>query len=82
MIAYGEENQLNPGRNVSIANNTFIDDLAIGKGILNKTTTALPYTNNKEWGPTPDTGPLTESGTLRLSSRPQLDTTPMTFIAG
>ncbi len=85
VIAYGEEGASNAGRNVSITGNTMVNDMAaanLPRGVLNRTTTALPYTNNSEWNMGSDAGPMAESGTLQLAAHPTLDTTKMQFSIG
>jgi len=80
IIAYGEEGASNLGRQVSIAGNTIVNDMASSKGVLNKSTSSLPYTNNKEFAVGIDSGPLAESGTIQLASRPFVDTAKMQFV--
>jgi hypothetical protein len=80
IIAYGEEGASNVGRTVSIAGNTITNDMIGGRGVLNRSTTALPYTNNSEYHSGTDSGLLAESGTQTLLTRPLIDTTKMAFI--
>ena len=83
IIAYGEEGQSNPGTDVSIASNTIVNDDSRGASILNPTGTSTSFTDNSVYGLTGSqlsTGPLDESGTVFLASRPSLDTSSLTFI--
>ncbi len=79
IIAYGEEGNLNPGTSVLIANNVIVNDLASGSAqlVLNRTSTALAFQNNSVWGLTAAqlaSGPLAQSATTFLTTRPTLDT--------
>jgi Hint domain len=77
IIAYGEEDQSNPGTTVSIAENTIVNDDPGGAGILNPTATALGFTNNSVYGLTDSqlsNGPLAELGTMFLTTEPTLNT--------
>jgi hypothetical protein len=86
IIAYAEEGRSNPGTNVSISGNTIVNDLHNGNeaAVFNATSQALPFTNNSVFGLTAlqlsFTGPLADSGTVFLSSRPSLDTSSLSFI--
>jgi hypothetical protein len=86
IIAYAEEGQSNPGTNVSIADNTIVNDLHNGNeaAVFNAGSQALPFTNNSVFGLTASQlsfdGSLAEGGTVFLSSRPSLDTSSLSFI--
>ena len=87
MITYGVEESIgartNSGTNVSIADNTIVNDLGGGHVLLNSTSVAVPFTNNNVYGFTASqlsNGPLDESGTVFLASRPSLDTSSLSFI--
>jgi hypothetical protein len=83
IIAYGEEGSLHAGTDVTIANNTIVNDLSGGAGILNRTSVPLSFTNNSVYGLSAaqlSNGPLAESGTVLLTSRPMLDTSSLSFI--
>jgi len=85
IIAYGEEGASNAGRTVSIAGNTIVNDLvsASTRVVMNRSTTALPFTSNSLWGLTASqlaNGPLSASGSVFLASRPALATAPLTFV--
>ncbi len=87
IIAYGEEGSLHVGTSVLIAGNTIVNDLAsdTARAILNGGTTALSFQNNQVWGLTAaqlSNGPLIESGTTFLATRPALDATPLCFLEG
>jgi hypothetical protein len=85
IIAYGEEGESNPGTNVSIANNTIVNDQNSPNDavVLNRTSVALPFDNNQVWGLTASqlsSGPLADAGTTAfLASRPSLDTSSLPF---
>jgi hypothetical protein len=80
IIAYGEEGASNPGTTVTIANNVIVNDLPQNKSpalFLNSTGVPLTFTNNQVYGLTPaqvDSGPLDETGTTFLTTRPTLNT--------
>jgi hypothetical protein len=85
IIAYGEEGASNTGRTLKIAGNTIVNDLpSTSSRLLMNRTTALPsFTNNKIWGLTLaqlSNVPMASSDTVLLTSRPSLDTAPLTFI--
>ena len=88
IIAYAEEGRSNPGTAVSIAGNTIVNDLHNGNeaAVFNATSQALPFTNNSVFGLTAAqlsvSGPLADSGTVFLPSRPSLDTSSLSFIPG
>jgi hypothetical protein len=83
IMAYGEEGASNPGTNVNVANNTIVNDES-GTFLLNRTTTAVNFTNNQVWGLTAAQlgGPMNASGTLFLTTRPVLDTSSITQPSG
>ena len=86
IMTYGVEGSLNPGTDVTIANNTIVNDLGGGGFLLNATSVAPAFDNNQVWGLTDaqlsPRGPLDESGTVFLASRPTLDTSSLSFITG
>jgi Ca-dependent carbohydrate-binding module xylan-binding/Right handed beta helix region len=79
IMAYGEEGASNPGTNVNVANNTIVSDES-GTFLLNRTTTAVNFANNQVWGLTAAQlgGPMNASGTVFLTTRPELDTSGLT----
>ena len=88
MITYGVEEDLgavtNPGTDVTIANNTIVNDDPGGAMLLNFTDVAPAFTDNSVYGLTDaqlsPKGPLDEAGTVFLASRPSLDTSSLSFI--
>ena len=85
IFASGEEGESNPGTNVLIAHNTIVNDLtaADAAAVLNATTLALPFDDNRIYGLTDSqlsSGPLDASGNVFLASRPSLDTSSLTFM--
>ena len=85
IIAYGEEGASNIGRTLKITGNTVVNDLLStnSRTLMNRTTALPSFTNNKIWGLTLaqlSNAPMASSGTVLLTSRPSLDTAPLTFI--
>ena len=74
----------NPGTDVTIANNTIVNDDPGGAMLLNFTDVAPAFTDNSVYGLTDaqlsPKGPLDEAGTVFLASRPSLDTSSLSFI--
>lgn len=84
MFTYGVEGETQPGTSVSFANNTIVNDLPGGAGILNRTGVSLGFTGNQVYGLSEaqlSSGPLNESGTVFLTQRPSLDTSSLSFIS-
>jgi hypothetical protein len=86
MIAYGEEGVTNAGTDVSISNNTFVDDFSSpsSAAVLNQSGQTLTFDHNQVWGLSPNQlsagGPVDDGGTtVILASRPSLDDTPLQF---
>jgi hypothetical protein len=81
IIAYDEEGVLlNYGTTVGITSNVIVNDDPGGAGISDPTGISLSFTGNSVYGLTPSqlsTGPLAESGTTFLTTRPTLDTSPI-----
>jgi Hint domain/Right handed beta helix region len=81
IIAYDEEGlMVNYGTTVGIASNVIVNDDPGGVGIYDPTGISLSFTGNSVYGLTPSqlsTGPLAESGTTFLTTRPTLDTSPI-----
>jgi Hint domain/Right handed beta helix region len=81
IIAYGEEGvPPDYGTTVAITANTIVNDDPSGSGILDSAGATLGFTNNSVFGLTEaklSTGPLDESGTTFLTTRPTLDTSPI-----
>ena len=90
IIAYGEEGNLHAGTSVLIADNTIVNDEASGTAVWNSTTVPLILQNNSLYGLTSAqiaNGPVNETGTIFLGTRPTLDTsstwsTALCFCAG
>ncbi|HTI78923.1 MAG TPA: right-handed parallel beta-helix repeat-containing protein [Acetobacteraceae bacterium] len=85
IVAYAEEGvAAGYGNSVALTGNTVVnDDTGSGRGILDANGTTIGFTNNSVFGLTGgqlSTGPLAQSGTVLLASRPSLDTSSMTFI--
>jgi hypothetical protein len=83
MFTWGVEGDTNPGTSVVFANNTIVNDLSGGAGILNRTGVSIGFTGNQVYGLSEarlSNGPLDESGTVFLASRPSLDTSSLSFI--
>jgi hypothetical protein len=79
IIAYGEEGSLHAGTNVTIAGNSFLNDLgsSSASGVWNLTTSALTVSNNKVYGLSATrfvSGNAIVSGTTFLTREPALDT--------
>jgi hypothetical protein len=79
IIAYGEEGNLHVGTSVLIADNTIVNDDASNSArmALNRSPTTLLFQNNQISGLTAaqlSTGPLGESGTTFLTTKPPLNT--------
>jgi hypothetical protein len=79
MIAYGEEGALHAGTTVTIAGNSFLNDLrsSSATGVWNLTTSALTVSNNKVYGLSATrfvSGTAIVSGTTFLTREPALDT--------
>ena len=82
MITYGVEGLNNPGRSVKVANNIIVNDKPNGKLFYNSTQVPIDFVANDVWGLTENNlvyggGPLNESGTTYLTTRPELDTSPI-----
>jgi hypothetical protein len=81
IIAYGEEGLASGyGTSVGISGNTIVNDDPSGRGILDSLGTTIAFTNNSVFGLTEgqlSSGPLDESGTTFLTTRPTLDTSPI-----
>jgi hypothetical protein len=81
IIAYGEEGLASGyGTSVGISGNTIVNDDPSGRGILDSLGTTIGFTNNSVFGLTGgqlSSGPLAESGTTFLTTRPTLDTSPI-----
>ena len=82
IISYAPEGQTNSGTNVDISNNVIVNDQGSGNAVMNRTVVPINFTDNKVYGLTEAQiaeGPLNESGTKFLTTRPTLDTTsPLT----
>ena len=82
IISYAPEGQTNSGTNVDISNNVIVNDQGSGNAVMNCTVVPINFTDNKVYGLTEAQiaeGPLNESGTKFLTTRPTLDTTsPLT----
>src|SRR3954447_13093689 len=82
IISYAPEGQTNSGTNVDISNNVIVNDQGSGNAVMNRTDVPINFTDNKVYGLTEAQiaeGPLNESGTKFLTTRPILDTTsPLT----
>jgi hypothetical protein len=90
IIAYAEEGQSNPGQNVSIANNTIVNDQVGNPNdavVLTDANFPLPFANNSLFGldaahlSSSHVGAtLAASGDVLLNARPILDVSQMAFI--
>jgi hypothetical protein len=86
MIAYGEEGVTNTGTDLSISNNTLVNDFSSpsSAAVLNQSGQTLTFDNNQVWGLSPNQlsagDPVDDGGTtVFLASRPSLDDTPLQF---
>ena len=80
-IAYGEEGVTNPGADVTLSDNTFLNDLTSppATAVWNPGSGDITFSNNAVYGLTSSqliNGPGTASGTTYLASEPVVNYTP------
>ena len=77
MVSFGVEGNVHAGSGLEMRGNTFVNDLAGGRLLVNATGTAATIADSKVFGLAADriaSGPATVSGTTTLSTEPALDT--------
>ena len=83
MLTFGVEGQTNAGTSVVLRRNTWVNEKSGASLILNRTSVALGFVDNKVFGATATTlmggggAPLAQSGTQYLTAKPTLDTKPI-----